>query len=301
MFLSIAAWRMTLERMKRSEWIGFAPSYVGKVRANHTADYCEGGSKSMIVERKDNGDLSAYCFRCHRSGFVRASGASYPRVASKRASDASGCAGAHRSASEDEPGHPLPASRAGGSPKRTGPSGRVGGWESYPPLAVKWLGDARVSPVITAREGIVWDLDSQELFIPIHNNGRRVGWQARRFDEDRRKYDTIREDKDNFFCHYTTGSKTLVLVEDALSALRCSEICDSIGLLGVGLSPAMLSAIMAQEYTDAVVFLDGDNPQVKLAARKIANRLPFLRTKIVETGSNPKDYSKEELECLILK
>lgn len=144
-------------------------------------------------------------------------------------------------------------------------------------------------------------MDSEELFIPIMNDGRRVGWQARRFDGERRKYDTIREDKDSFFCHHTTGSSTVVLVEDALSALRCSEICDSIGMLGVHLSPAMLRAIMDKRYTEAVVFLDGDNAQVKLAARKLVTRLPFLRTKLVETGKDPKEYSKEELECLILK
>jgi hypothetical protein len=70
--------------MKPEEWIGFAPSHIGKIRANHSADYCEGGSKSMIVERKDNGDLHAHCFRCLHWGFVPADGVYRHRVAAAR-------------------------------------------------------------------------------------------------------------------------------------------------------------------------------------------------------------------------
>jgi DNA primase len=73
------------------------------------------------------------------------------------------------------------------------------------------------------------------------------------------------------------------------------------GLLGVSIKPQAIEAILKAGYEEAVVFLDGDNPQVRMAARAIAKRLPFLRTRIVETGTDPKDYSKEELSCLILK
>jgi hypothetical protein len=175
------------------------------------------------------------------------------------------------------------------------------GWACLSPLAQHWLTTARISPVIADAAGFGWDEGTQELFIPIHRRGELAGWLARRFDEDRRKYDTLTEDRSNFYSHHATGSKLLVLTEDALSALRCSEICDSMGLLGVAIKPAVITAILRGGYDEVVVFLDGDNPQVRMAARAIAKRLPFLRTRIVETGCDPKDYSKGELECLILK
>lgn len=100
--------------------------------------------------------------------------------------------------------------------------------------------------------------------------------------------------------HYIKGTEVLTLTEDTISALRCSEICDTMSLLGVNIKPRMIEEIAKAGYKEVVIFLDGDNPRVRMAARKIAKRLPFLRTRIVETGSDPKHYSPEELECLIL-
>lgn len=286
---------MTTKRMPREEWIGFAPSHVGKVRANHTADYCEGGRASMVVERKSDGTLSAYCFRCLRNGFARADGTPYPRVAAlKRAA----CSGGDHPESEQR----LSAGSAGGYAGRSGPpSTAVGEWKRFGSLAKAWLLKARLTPARVEEEGFLWDEDSQELFIPIKQAGELVGWQARSFAGEGKKYTTIAEDKSKLFSHYVTGSNVLLITEDVLSALRGAEICDTLALLGVGLKPAAVVKIAQMQYEKCVVFLDGDNTQVKLAARKIAKRLSFLRTEVVETGKDPKHHSKEELECLILK
>ena len=42
-----------------------------KIRVNHDVPDCYGTSKSMIIERKTNGDVTAYCFRCGKSGRYR--------------------------------------------------------------------------------------------------------------------------------------------------------------------------------------------------------------------------------------
>lgn len=123
---------------------------------------------------------------------------------------------------------------------------------------------------------------------------------VRSFTDVHRKYTMFADDWSNMFGHFVRGSKVLTLTEDTISALRCSEICDTMSLLGVNIKPRMIEEIAKEGYTDVVIFLDGDNPRVRMAARKIAKRLPFLRTRIVETGNDPKHYSREELECLIL-
>lgn len=284
-----------MTRMRREEWIGFAPSHVGKVRANHTADYCEGGRASMVVERKSDGTLSAYCFRCLRNGFARADGTPYPRVAALKRT-------AHAGSDDTVEELRLSAGSAGGYSGRSGPpSSAVGEWKRFGSLAKAWLLKARLTPTKIEEEGFLWDEASQELFIPIKHEGNVVGWQARSFAGEGKKYTTMAEDKSKLFSHYVTGSNVLLITEDVLSALRGAEICDSMGLLGVSLKPSAIVAIAQKNYDKCVVFLDGDNPQVKLAARKIVKRLPFLRTVVVETGKDPKHHSKEELECLILK
>lgn len=160
---------------------------------------------------------------------------------------------------------------------------------------------AGITPVITDTHGFLYSAGSQELFIPVRNNGVLVGWVVRCFAEDGRKYDTITEDSSKFFGFYPSSGKKIVIVEDVLSALRVAPICDSITVLGVFLKPEALSVIANSGYEEAVIFLDGDNSQVKMAARRMATRLsPFLRTRIIETGKDPKLHTDEELRCLIL-
>ena len=35
-----------------------------KVRVSHDTAECSGSSKSLLIERKEDGTISAYCFRC---------------------------------------------------------------------------------------------------------------------------------------------------------------------------------------------------------------------------------------------
>lgn len=85
------------------------------------------------------------------------------------------------------------------------------------------------------------------------------------------------------------GKRPVVIVEDVLSAWRVSEVCDTIALCGTELHSPVINAVAQEGYTDAVVWLDADNPVVRMKARKIANRLNGLAaTHMVETGKDPK-------------
>lgn len=88
-----------------------------------------------------------------------------------------------------------------------------------------------------------------------------------------------------------------MIVEDVLSAWRVSEVMDCIALCGTEMHPPIIPAIFNEGYTDAVVWLDADNPIVQMKARKIANRLNGLcQTHIIETGKDPKHENKAEVE-----
>jgi DNA primase len=74
---------------------------------------------------------------------------------------------------------------------------------------------------------------------------------------------------------------------------------DSVALLGVAIKPEAIAKLLTCGYKRAIIFLDGDNPQVKMAARAIAKRLFFLDVSIIETGRDPKEYSLEELKEML--
>lgn len=104
------------------------------------------------------------------------------------------------------------------------------------------------------------------------------------------------------FGHYlaaTSSSKpTVVIVEDLISAIKCSQVVDSIAILGVHPSSYVVEKILKEGYKRAFVFLDGDNPVVRMKAREIGKRLPFVETVVIETGKDPKEHTVEELREL---
>lgn len=153
-----------------------------------------------------------------------------------------------------------------------------------------------------------WSEDRETLYIPVEQETsafgpKLVGYVLRRFQP--KSYLTLTNDRAGFWGLYRAserhpgGEGRVVLVEDVISALRSSEICDSLALCGTELRPGILSTLIHEGYKEAVVFLDGDNPTVKMKARKIAQRLSWMKVRVVETGRDPKLYSTDELRKLI--
>lgn len=277
--------------MKQEEWTHLVPKNAGKVRVNHIADDCSGGSDSMIVERCEDGTATSYCFRCGGRGFIR--GDAYYKQPTHRNKSVDGTTADG-------------AGEAGRYP--TGSSGRIipedltDMWTAFPVEARHWLMKAGVSssPVIK------WSDEREALYITVLQGSlvttgtKHVGYVIRGFNP--KYYLTNTDCKEEFYGHYicpTSKHKTVVLVEDVLSAMRVSELHDAVCLLGVHAKPAVLTKLFSCGYTDAIVFLDGDNTQVKMKARQLAKRLCWMNTRIVETGRDPKDYSKEELDKLL--
>lgn len=278
--MSIRRW------MPRSEWEHLVPESVGKIRANHKGESCSGDSDSLIIERRSDGSVSAHCFRCGGSGFIGPAGYFKPPVRLYESSDGGG----------------------DGHVSETGlwlPDDASGEWGAFPVEAKKWLLDARISPVIIADRGFMWSDSKAALYIPVQQEGdsafgrKIVGHAVRLFNP--KGYFTKTNDKDNFYGYYKAPveTDTVVLVEDVLSAIRVAEVVDSISLMGVHVKPAVLSRVLTGGYKRAIIFLDGDNPQVRMKAREAAKRLSWLPTRIVETGTDPKRHSKEELDKLL--
>lgn len=282
--------------MKHEEWIHLVPKNAGKLRANHIADDCSGDSDSMIVERREDGSASAHCFRCGGRGFSGADG--FYRAPKKGDSRANGTAadGAGETGRDSERGRPS---------HRIIPEDLTDMWTAFPIEVRHWLIKAGITH---SGHGFKWSDEQEALYIPVLQGSlvttgtKHAGWVIRGFNP--KSYLTLTDNKDEFYGHYvcpTSKHKTIVLVEDVLSAIRVADLHDSISLLGVHAKPSILTKLFSCGYTEAIIFLDGDNTQVKMKARELAKKLCWMNTRVVETGHDPKEYSKEELDKLLNK
>lgn len=268
-------------KLRQSEFVPFAPSAAGTSRVNHSSDYCVGDSRSMIVERKENGDINAHCFRCGGSGYAFAV-PYYQDADTKRSRFNKESASAGNFAEL-----PLPEDARE---------------EEWPAPVYAWISKSGLTKKIIKHEQFLWSDEEQVLYIPVRQLNELKGYAIKHFAGSLR-YMNQTLDKSTFFGYYRRAldkpGESVVVVEDVLSGLRCREVCDSIVCLGTSIRDSAVCLIMQQKYKQAFIFLDADNPTVKQAARRIAKKLSFLAVKIIETGKDPKYHSKQEIEELI--
>ena len=275
---------MSKPRLRPAEFVHLAPETPGFVRVNHASPLCQGDSKSLRIVRKADGAIAADCYRCGATGYVPPSG--HYRPSQRRVED---------DETKDVDGFELPADA----------TTDVRRW---PAAAGAWLAKAGLGAEALARDGAQWSESTQTLYLPVLQEtsafGQKlVGWVLRGFDPKR--YLTLTSQPASLWAlrrgpdgHSGPGG-TLVIVEDVLSAMRVAELTDALALLSVAIKPSAVAWVARERYKEAVVFLDGDNSEVRKAARVVARQLSFLPVRIIETGQDPKLLPKAELDKLI--
>lgn len=276
-----------MARLPLNDWLPYAPEERGTVRVNHNSSDCSGGRDSMTITRYEDGRIFAYCFRCGGRGNHNPTRHFKPGAALVGGYSASGTlAGGERS-----------------SPPRDS----TGEWGRFPRHVKEWLLRGGVTSVISDTQGFLWSEEKERLWIPVRQysktttGNKLAGWIERGFSP--KSYLTRTDDKANFYGYYVSGSvinnSKVVLVEDVLSALKCSQVVDSIAITGVHPKESVIAAVLKNGYKQAYVFLDADNPTVRMKARQIPKRLPFVECKIVEAFKDPKSCSIEEIQAFI--
>lgn len=172
----------------------------------------------------------------------------------------------------------------------------------FPREGREWLAKSGFTLADADGRGCVWSRREGALFLPVVREGQSAfgdalpGYMRRKWSP--KSYNVMRLTEDPLWGLYRGpeglpyqlgGKRPVVIVEDVLSAWRISEVCDAIALCGTELHSTVISAVAQEGYTDVVVWLDADNPVVRMKARKIANRLNGLATThMIETGKDPK-------------
>lgn len=257
--------------LKKDEFVPYAPD-DGKVRHNHTAHDCSGGSDSMVIERKPDG-IYAKCFRC-------------------------GAYGIHRERAARPFSGPSPVPKG----KVLLPSDLVLDTASWPSAARLWYLRAGIKKVEVESAGIGYSPWLNRIIIPCYDETGLVGYQARRvYDEDGGPKYYTKTDRTEHMLFTSGSSDTVVLCEDALSAIKCGRHCRSIACLGTELSDYILYTILDSNPKRVIVFMDYDNSIVIKKSVDILRRLSTLFDDVtfISAGTDPKNISDEQLRELI--
>ncbi len=245
------------------------------IRVNHDSPDCTGDSQSIKIERKMNGNLTAYCFRCGKRGFDSKDVVRYHKL--KEAS------------TRGRRGYIIPNDCDYRS-------------REWPPKVRSQVSRYGLEDKDYSNFRIGYSPSLRRLVLPVFDKEGLAFYQTKRMfddDENKAKYVTYRN-RDAAMVINTLNSDTIVIVEDLISAIKCGKLIASIPLFGNCISDIQLNAI--RNYKKFIIFMDDDNRLVKLNQQKICQELnQFGKCRII-TGVNkdPKECSLSQLEELLL-
>lgn len=258
-----------------------------QIMINH--DNCPAGRdtrRRLGIKRTDDGYI-AHCFNCGHRGYTVASLGHYK--AAKRAGKSGGSKAVLGS--------------GGSTPSRGLPEDCVGDTEQWPPRARAWVFKYGLNGDDIAKYRLGYSELNQRVVLPIYRGGELDGYQLRKIEDDdmRPKYMTEAYKKPLFWVSSEVlSSKPLVIVEDILSGIRVSKICNSVALLTATASRDVIDWLVSTNASEYVIFLDNDNRTVRKAQLALKNRLEvFAPTRIVTADKDPKEHTEGELRCLL--
>lgn len=175
-------------------------------------------------------------------------------------------------------------------------------WE---PLAAAWVSKYGITQDEVERYGLGYSASCRSVVLPCYDAGSLLGVQYRRMvrEESEPKYVSLRRSGSlHNFCarggRNDDIQRTVFVVEDTLSAIKCARVADAVAILGSSLSDAAIARI--KDYETYVLYLDNDNNQVLRNRTKIAARLRnFGKVIVVRDIVDPKERSTEDLMELI--
>ena len=251
---------------------------AGELGENETTNvhHCKHGRNNDRCYVTNTGEAYLfYCHHCHKAGKLRNKLATYKK---------------HTAPPKDK----LPKSFL--MPSTLEKDVRL-----WPIEARMWPQKASLTADMIKEVGMGWDERTGRVCLPVSFEGQYRGYVARRIRGDGPKYLARRNDVNKFiYAKHAIDNGHVVLVEDILSCIKL-YFCgiNAVALQGTSIDDSLLNYI-TENYSEFDVWLDNDNPQVKMNQVKVARRLElFGECRIIKTDKDPKEYSREEIEeCL---
>lgn len=149
-----------------------------------------------------------------------------------------------------------------------------------------------------------WSEQEKKLIFPIMDNKQQVllAWQYRYFGTNPNHPKWVGYGITESLYHIIPNdvvSKSLVLVEDIISAHKVSKIQQTLCLFGSHVHIRRLANIKLLGYSDIIVWLDWDKKEY---AMKVAEQAQMLgiKARVLQTKKDPKEYSDKEIHELLV-
>lgn len=144
-------------------------------------------------------------------------------------------------------------------------------------------------------DNILWSDSYGLLVFPFYGEEKTLlCWQGRWFPARKPKvYTAGYPDKHLLIRSVLPNCNSIVVVEDSVSAIKVSRVCDSSELLGSNLS--MHKAVgLSRIYDNLIIWLDSDKLKTALKFKEKYSLL-FKNVSVVHTEKDPKEYSTDEI------
>lgn len=187
-----------------------------------------------------------------------------------------------------------------GAEQTTAPLGV--GTTSLPEDAVRYLQKYSISVPEALKRGIRWEPSRKQLIYHFYDqDGNLACTQARNFDPfraNKSKYFNVGEKEKAFplyEVHHQVRQNSVVITEDALSAIKIARQMDAMPALGTSFPMSKALTLQKLGYIKAFVWLDRDKWKEGM---EIADRFKWLgmSVKAVYTEKDPKEYTQFEIQ-----
>jgi len=180
--------------------------------------------------------------------------------------------------------------------------------QNYSADAIAWCAKYEIGVEEMLRSNMYYSgARNQLIFAFLDGEGKTLAWQARNLNpvNKAKRYFTQGDVNSLLPIYHSTRvghyePKGLVLVEDCLSAIKCSEALerDAMPLLGSGIT--RLKLVRLRAFYDVLdVFLDPDMWPKSVLLAKQAEMLGF-KVRSIKAEHDPKELTRENL-CQLLK
>lgn len=174
---------------------------------------------------------------------------------------------------------------------------------NYPQVALDWIGQYELNRNDLLANNSLWSESKSRLYFPVYGPEGLLAYQGRYFGNDvSQKKWWGKGDFRNIFAFFGKAGRSLVLVEDVISAIKVSRFTQTMWLSGNSIGKDRWRRLynLLPEGLQCIIWLDPDMYTHSIKESKLGASYGVKTTVILST-KDPKECSYENIKDLLAK
>lgn len=168
----------------------------------------------------------------------------------------------------------------------------------YPKIALEWVEQYELDKNTLLKHNVMWSNNKKRLYFPVYGEEELLAYQGRYFGTDPNKKKWWgKGDFKNIFHIIGQQGRSLVLVEDIVSAIKISRFTQAMPLFGNHIGKERFKRLfkLLPRGLELIIWLDPDIRSHSLVQSKIG-AIMGLNTRTVFSDGDPKEHTYEEIK-----